>query len=243
MKSKTILLAELRRSWIQRKRYLVSTITSLISFGIVSFAAWIGLRAAFFKEGSIYDASAALLWPIVLGSFGSAAGALQEDIELGTIEQLYLSASSVLHLLHIRSLVSFLDSLAFNIPFLVISGFFIGWNSLGRWFLSQIIPVWIGLYGLGLIIAGLTLRFRQLGTLTNLLSLAIMAMAVMEFPQEGVWRWLAYGFPMVGISASPTWPDGWYLRYFSAGIYLLIGILLFRSLEAKAKKLGLIGKY
>lgn len=243
MNAQAVLKAELRRTWIQRRRYMISTITNLISFGILVFAAWVGLRAAFFKEAGVYGASAALLWPLVLTSFGIAAGSLKEDIDLGTIEQLYLSAPSVLRLLHLRALVGFLDSFLFTVPFLLIGGYYLGWSQLGQWILVQVIPLWISLYGLGLVIAGLTLRYRQLGTLTNLLGISMMALAVVELPLEGIWIWLGHIFPMVGVSAEPVWPEGWWLRYLASALYLAIGVWAFRSLEVQAKRRGLIGKY
>lgn len=243
MKTQTVLRAELRRTWVHRRRYLVSTITSLITFGIVSIVSWLGLRAFFFKGAGDYAASATLLWPLVLTGFGVAANQLAEDIEVGTIEQLYLSTPSVLRLLHIRSLVGFLDTLVFTTPLLLIGGYYLGWGTLGRWLLVQVIPLWLSLYGLGLMLAGLTLRYRRLGTLTNLLLMGVMALAVLKTPSDGSWPWLQHLLPMMGVSAPSAWPEGWWLRYLTAGLYLALGMWAFRHLEAQAKRLGLIGKY
>lgn len=238
-----VLRAELRRRWIQRRRYLVSTITSLISFGVVSFVGWIALKAAFFKGEGLYAASATLLWPLVLASFGIAVNELQEDIELGTIEQLYISSPSVLGLLHLRSMVGFLDALAFTAPFLLIGGYYLGWETLGRWLIIQVVPLWISLYGLGLVLAGLILRYQRLGTMNNLLALGMMALAVVSVPQNGFWFVMQHLFPMVGVSAMPDWPPLWWLRYLAALLYFTAGVMAFQGLESKAKELGLIGKY
>ncbi len=244
MNSKAVFLAEVRRRWIHRKRYPVATITNLITFGIFSFVAWVGLRSAFFKNEGIYGASATLLWPLVMTGFGAAYSALEEDIEVGTIEQLYLSAPSVLHLLHIRALADLMDSLVVIVaPFFLAAGFYLGWDTLGRWTITKAIPLWLSLYGLGLILAGLILRYRRLGTLSNLINMGTLALAVVQGPDHGIWLWLQNLFPMVNASATPNWPVGWWLRYPAAVGYLLLGIWVFRRLETQAKRLGLIGKY
>jgi len=238
-----VLKAEIRRALVTQRRYWFSTLTNLIVFGIVSVGAWVALRKAFFRGEGIYAASAALLWPLVLDSFGIASGELKEDIDLGTIEQIYLSAPSVLRLLHLRSLVDFLETLAFTVPMLLIGGYYMGWATLGRWMVVQVIPLWMSLYGLGLALAGLLLVYRRLGSLTNLLGIVVMALAVVTLPRAGVWVWLRHLFPMVGASAVVGWPEGWWLRYVAAALYLLMGVWGFRRLEEKAKRLGLIGKY
>lgn len=243
MKTLLVLKAELRRNWMRRRRYMVATIANLITFGIVSVVGWLGLRAFFFKGAGNNAASATLLWPLTLASFGVATSQLEEDIEVGTIEQLYLNTSSVLRLLHIRSFVVFLDTLLFSIPLLIIGGAYLGWNTLGRWLLVEVIPLWLGLYGLGLILAGLLLRYRRLGTLTNLLLMGIMALTVIQLPSDGMWSWLQHLFPMIGASAPDAWPEGWWLRYITAGLYLALGSRIFQKFEIQAKELGLIGKY
>lgn len=243
MKTSVVLQAELRRAWIRRRRYLVSTIANLITFGIVSIVGWLGVRAFFYKGAGDNAASATLLWPLVLAGFGIAANQLEEDIEVGTIEQLYLSTPSVLRLLHIRSFIAFLDTFAFSTPLLLVGGFSLGWDTLGRWLLVQVLPLWLGLYGLGLILAGLLLRYRKLGSLTNLLLMGMMILAVVQLPQNGLWYWLQHLLPMVGVSAPTTWPPAWWLRYLTASLYLLLGMRIFQKLETQAKRLGLIGKY
>ncbi len=243
MNVQAVLKAEIRRVWVTQRRYWFSTLTNLIVFGVVSVGAWVALRKAFFGGAGFDAASAALLWPLVLASFGIASDELKKDIELGTIEQIYLSAPSVLRLLHLRSLVSFVETLAFTAPMLLIGGYYLGWTTLGRWMATQIVPLWVSLYGLGLILAGLLLVYRRLGTLTNLLGMIVMALAVVTPPARGIWVWLRHLFPMVGASAMSGWPEGWWLRYVAAMLYLLVGAWAFRRLEAKAKRLGLIGKY
>lgn len=243
MNVSAVLKAETRRVLVTQRRYWFSTLTNLIVFGVVSVGGWIALRKAFFRGEDVYAASAALLWPLVLGSFGIASDVLKEDIELGTIEQIYLSASSVLRLLHLRSLVSFLETLVFTAPMLLIGGYYMGWSTLGRWMVVQVIPLWVGLYGLGLALAGLLLVYRRLGSLTNLLGMVVMALAVVNLPGNGAWVWLRHLFPMVGASAVVGWPEGWWLRYVVAAFYLLVGAWGFCRLEARAKRLGLIGKY
>ena len=243
MNVQAVLKAEIRRVLVTQRRYWFSTLTNLIVFGVVSVGAWVALRKAFFRGEGIYAASAALLWPLVLAGFGTASGELKEDIKVGTIEQVYLSAPSVLRLLHLRSLVSFLETLAFTAPMLLIGGYYLGWATLGRWMVVQVVPLWVSLYGLGLIMAGLLLVYRRLGSLTNLLGMVVMALAVIALPKQGLWVWLRHLFPMVGASAMVGWPVGWGLRYVAAALYLLVGAWVFRRLEAKAKRLGLIGKY
>lgn len=243
MKTGTVLKAEIRRVLVTQRRYWVSTLTNLIVFGVVSVSAWVALRKAFFQGKGMYAASAALLWPLVLAGFGIASDELREDMNLGTIEQIYLSAPSVLRLLHLRALVNFLETLTFTAPMLFIGGYYLGWSTLGRWMVVQVLPLWVSLYGLGLMLAGMLLVYRRLGALTNLLGMAVMALAVVTLPEGGAWNWLRHLFPMIGASAAADWPDGWWLRYVAAAAYLAIGARTFRHLEAKAKRLGLIGKY
>ncbi len=240
---KRVFRAELKRSWITMRRYPVETASNLITMAIFSIAAWVGLRAAFFAHKGAFGASAALLWPLVLTGFGAAAASLQKDIGLGTIEQLYLSSPSVLNLLHVRVLVEYMSTLLYVAPLWLVGGFYLGWGALGRWLVVIVVPLALSLYGLGLILAGMTLRYRRLGPLTNVLYFLFLGVSVIALPQKGVWAWLGPFFPMVGVSAMPDWPVGWWLRYPAAVMYLILGMVVFRRLEATAKRRGVIGRY
>ncbi len=243
MWTQKVLRAEMKRSWIILWRYPLETLSSIVTMGIFVVVAWVGLRAAFFARQGTLGASGALLWPLVLTGFGSAAGSVQKDIELGTIEQLYLSAPSVLNLLHIRSAVAFLEILLYVAPLWVLAGFYMGWATVGRWLVVQVVPLGISLYGLGLVLGGLALRARRLEQLVNALYFVLFALAVVSWPQKGIWPWVGHFFPMVGVSATPTWPAGWWLRYPAALLYLLAGMWVFRRMEETAKRRGLIGRY
>ncbi len=243
MWTRTVLRAEMKRTWITLWRYPLETLSRVVTMGIFVVVAWVGLRAAFFAKQGPLGASAALLWPLVLTGFGVPAGYIEEDIKLGTVEQLYLSAPSMLGLLHVRYAVAFLETLLTVAPLWVLAGFYMGWATVGRWLAVQVVPLGISLYGLGLVLGGLALRARRLGELLNALYFVLFALAVVSWPQKGIWPWVGHFFPMVGVSATPTWPAGWWLRYLAALLYLLAGMWAFRRMEATAKRRGLIGRY
>lgn len=172
------------------------------------------------------------------------ASSLQVDMNLGTIEQIYVSTPSVLSLLSVRAAIMGLFNVFYSLPILVIGAHFLGVRVFLEWFVLISIPMFLSLYGLGLILAGLTLRYRRIGALTNILYVVILAIPVINVPHDEIGGLIRLLLPIIDLSnLSISNLSDLFIRLPTSFFYLWLGIKGFRSLEKQAKKHGVIGHY
>lgn len=246
MWAKNIIRVEMNRQWSLLKRYPLQTLANALSLTFVSVAAWIGLRAAFFTDEGFEAVTGVLLWPLVLAGLGIASTSLELDKALGTIEQLYTSSSSMLSVIHCRAVSYLFYTTLFSLPLWAMGAYFLGVLPLLKWLLQVGIPLMLAIYGIGLVIGGMTLLFRQTSQLVNLLALLLMVVMVLQVSWPPGWPGflLRSSLPMVSVSLTVNIPTGEVLvSYLVSFLYLLTGQIVFRLAEGKAKRLGLIGHY
>jgi len=238
---------EIQRQLCLLRRYPLQAISSLMGLILLGGVAWFGLRAAFFAEQGFQAVSGVLLWPFVMAALGFASVSLQEDMALGTIEQIYLALPSSSLLVHCRALVYLLFSAIATLPLWLLGLYYLGVDALFGWFVQRAAPLLLTVYGLGLAVGGVTLLYRRIGDSVNLLALGMISLTVIPLSGSGH-RFLdiLYGFlPLLNVSQMVE-HEGWgmiLLRYLAGLAYLLAGQWIFRKAEIKAKRLGLIGHY
>lgn len=243
---KNFIRVEMSRQWCMLKRYPLQTLANLLSLTVVSVVAWLGLHAAFFDNQGFEAVSGVLLWPLVLAGLGLASTSLEQDMVLGTIEQLYTASSNVLTIIHCRAFSYLVFTTLFSIPLWIMGVYYLGAIPLFIWLLQTGVPLMLTIYGIGLIVGGLTLIFRRTGQLVNLLALLLMGLLVLQvsWPDNTFGLLLRHSLPMVGVSLTPKLPLTNVLLNYTVGIlYLVAGQKIFRLAELRAKRLGLIGHY
>jgi len=247
MRSANFIRIELKRQFCLLRRYPVQAASNAAGLFIISTVAWFGLRAAFFANQDYRAVSSVLLWPIVMAALGLVSASLQEDMALGTIEQLYIASPSVLPIMHCRALVYLFFSTAMTFPLWLLGMYYLGGEYLMRWLVYSIGPLLLTVYGLGLIVGGLTLVYRRTGELVNLVVVGLMALTLVQVPWSTHWAGMVIhsALPMVdtsNVANAVNWSEV-LLRYGAGGVYFAIGQSLFRRAELKAKQLGVIGHY
>lgn len=226
-------------------QFLSELITGAIFVGIL---VWGGGLA-----GNSQEAGQRIVgYMVVLTSLSGLQGAqtyIKEHMEMGTLEQLYLSPFGLRGLIAVRYAASFIRNLvvvsltgtclllALGLPLLV------DWRLLPLLLMS-----YIAMSGLGLLVGALTLRFKRTGAVVNLVSLA--SLGVVAIPPDilptGIAVALQSAVPFVTalqvlgqiLNSEIVAASAWAHLALLAGIYLLLGSAALLLAEESARKDG-----
>lgn len=255
----SVFVAVIQRDWAMMKRYIVNTISGLVSIYLVFLLIFLG-----FKSLSGYAAAGALegsmegtvigffVWTFTLLAFQDLAWSLVVEAQAGTLEQLYLAPCGFRWV----CACSMASSLALNfIPVLIL--LFTIMATTGQWlnldFIS-LIPLLLitvlGAYGFGFALGGLALIFKRIQAIFQIFQFVFIGFLVI--PQRVPWakflplsmgNSLIYDVMVDGIRLWEL-PMGRILTALIVGAaYLTIGIIIFSVCENIAKKRGLLGHY
>lgn len=247
-----LICAELCRSFRLLKVYPLDTVNSIISFIIVSTIFMVGIRAV----GDSSQIFGVVFFPVMLNLISGPSSSIRNDIEMGVFEQVYISGYSLLKVAVIRTVVSGIISLIGSLIIAVIMHVFfvkITFSPLHM----LILFIFFGVQSLllGIMFAGITLRYRRTETLLNSLNLFIMILLVM--PLLSVSVKLMYlpslVFPLCGVVAyyqqlitgAPAGQIGLNLVFMllnTIGI-AFISLRIYDGLLEDTKKRGYLGQY
>lgn len=192
-----------------------------------------------------------------MSSLGLPESTVSSSRQLGTIENLALSPLGISGVIAAKFLPSYVSvlvqvyisialiALALKLPIIL---------SIGPVVLNSLIAA-TGMLGLGFLFGGLTIRFRHLGLLKNLLFVLLFAMGIMPMGYEitGTFSSFARFFPFTqGLmrtraSLIPDLKDTTSVSlplFISCSVVLLVvGILVFRKFERDSLKRGTLISY
>lgn len=259
MNSINHLIAEWRFMLIETKRYYMETIGSifvlLLVFSIV-FYGFKGISGAEANDQRLEVIVAGyILWMFALLGFQTISEDIRESMERGNLEQLYLCPNGIYTVLGFRLTFKFVQAIILLVIVFIVSM----WLS-GQWLYfayGQLIIVLLigipGLFGLGLIFAGAILINKKLSTLLqiiNFATIALIALPAKPMELENVYSYLPFasaGYFARGImtnSLEQMAPLSWYIFIIvNSGVYLLLGIFIYKAFETKARKKNLLGQY
>ena len=172
----SLFFAECRRAIKLLKFYPLDTINNLVSFVIISTIFITGINAL----GDSSQIFGVVFFPIMLNLISGPSSSIRSDIEMGVFEQVYISRSSLLKIAIIRSVVTGMFSITGSVLItLIIHLFFVKIQF--SIFHMIILLLLFGIQSLviGIILAGITLRFRKTETLINSLNLLVMVLMVL----------------------------------------------------------------
>lgn len=261
-----IIMAEGYREFIYFKRYSFERISStvmliFIFLGFVySSADMVNGTTNFDKISIAHKVVGFLVWFFALDAVGHLSGAIREDMHIGILEQIALSPVPLIFNMFGRSISRFIiNMLLASVIFFIMVFFFdlqikITFLATAIFFLT-----YIGLYGLGLFFAGLTLVFKRLGPVTTITRffLLIFTGAIIPltvFPP--VLRSFSEFIPMttgLAIMKSIIF-DGKGLNEFTSNkqiyyflfntvVYFFVGVKVFCIFEKIARSRGALGTY
>jgi ABC-2 type transport system permease protein len=251
--------AELRRIWTEFIRYPVDTISGIIANTVVFYGLFLSARyiaGPSLQVGERLDAIVVgyVLWTLVVFVIESISFGLQIEAQTGTLEQIFLSPIGTLKVLSIRAIANLTLNigliLGILIVIMVITGRYLFFHFS---IFFPLITVLLGAYGLSLMMAALTLLYKRIQQLLSLVQFALFFL--LTFPSE-IWgrplQILRFVLPMtVGsdilrdLMARKQNLDLSSLIFAlinSIG-YLILGIIVFRYAERKAKRHAMLSAY
>jgi ABC-2 type transport system permease protein len=185
---------------------------------------------------------------------------LKNEMQAGTLEQMYMSPTDAGFLVLGRSLATLFTTT-------IIAAFI----AIGPMLLLGIrlplapatIPVFIitimGLFGFGFAVGGFTLIFKQVASLSDLIQYALVFLNGALLPVDVFPPWLAFiarllpttqgiivlrQIALEGMSLGETWQSGslsWLIIH--SAVFLLLGWFMFKWCESIARQRGLLGQY
>jgi ABC-2 type transport system permease protein len=201
-----------------------------------------------------------LIWYYAAIMLGNMGGALQEEVQSGTLEQMYMSPTPaavifvglLLATLAVSTVMvaivgtALLLLLRITIP--------VSWQALPVFAITM-----AGLFGLGYAVAGATIVFKRAAALTNMLTNVMLFMNGALLPVDRLPGWLEVASKALpttqgiivmrrvlfeGEGLAATWADG-SLQLLAAHTAVLFvgGWLAFRYAQSVAMRRGLLGQY
>lgn len=254
-----ILKAEIFRSFIIQKRYLLNSVLFIITLYLLFCGIYFAAKhltpsststTGFFSR----SLTGYLIWLFAISILGNFGISLSEETEKGTLEQIYLSFTEVLIIFTVRCIVNFIITLIealFLLVFICIT-----YQVVFEFSYNLCVPfllLAIGVYGFGLIIGGLTIRYKRAGPMVGVIQILSFLLSFLPLSKHSILIALfipiTKGTEVINHLLSKT-PD-YFINYNShllilfchAVLYLMMGIIIFKCFEKSAKKKGNLGHY
>lgn len=244
----TVATAELRRGWLIKRRYPLDLIFSMA--GSIVFLVTVAAGAMMVMGGRIAldPAWAPRIWGLVLSGLAGSAlsggiGYINQHTYTGTLEQIALSPVSLPGLVVLRQVTSLLVGL----PYLLLYGVGLWWffPAFGRPadMALAVLVVYFGMMGLGLVIAGLAVIFKQVQSVLGFMVMALYPVPLLvtaDHLATRLWSLLPYGLGLQITMGAPVEP--WVYLMVPAA-WVLFGFLFLRWADGAARRKGVLGLY
>ncbi len=254
-----LFLAELKRSWIQFKRYPIEALSGIIIFAAVFYGLFLSAKyiaGPGLQFGDRLDSIIVgyVLWTLSTFILFDIAGNLQSEAQTGTLEQLFISPFNIRCVLLFRAITNLLIQFLIIIAILVIIMVLTRrWLAFPVTLLFPLVTLILAGYGLSFALGSLALILKRVQQLLGIFQFVLLFM--LTVPTEtwnGSLKALGYALPM-SISAGllrdvmarqqalnlPTLG----LAILNGVSYFAIGLVLFRWAEQETKRRGKLGGY
>lgn len=256
----SLFLSEVKRSWIQFVRYPSEAITLTITFVAIFLGIFYGFQymsggASQFGDRLDKIIISYLLWSLTLYALTGMAWTIQNEAQAGTLEQVFLSPYGPIVVFMLRAFADLLVQLAvivtaFTSIILITQRKDIDFTPLA---ILPLITVMLATYGLGYVMGGLTLIFKRIMNLIQLMQFVLLFLVMTPVEDwQGNWRIVTHFLPMMpgagmiralAINHAPFDPMQFAVSLANGIAYFLLGAYLFHLAEKKAKMKGLLGGY
>ncbi len=195
---------EFKREYIETKQYLIDYIFSNINSLIMYSGLLIGMQILNKNEDVLFlFINGIIIWRISVISITSFSLMLQNEIRIGTFEQLFLVKTKMIYILVYRIIVTIFIDIAIVFSILIITTFLMGARfSLIMFLEPQVLFVYlmalIGMTGLGLIAGGATLVYKKASAVARTASNFILFFSGLIVPLDiipSIFRNIANFFP------------------------------------------------
>lgn len=258
--NKTLVLfkAMFRRHIIELRSYALNTFLSLISVYLIFLFIFLGMQSlagnnALLGETLPEIVVGVMLWFLAVFSYSGLPSTLIQEAYQGTLEQLAMSPLGLERVLLFRMCISLIFNLGISLILL-----FVIMASTGKWLyldFASILPLLLltiaGVQGIGFIMGGLALVFKQIQASFQILQFLFVALIVAPLDRFPFVAYLplSWGTAIIkrvmiegrSISEVP-WSDLIFLLVNSA-FYFGLGFIVFKICERIARDRGLLGHY
>ncbi len=253
----TVLEANVRKVVIELMRYLPNTISLIATFYIIFLAMFLGISVIGDPASADANLRFAIVgnafWFLLLVGVSSMGWELTTEATRGTLEQLAMSPVGLRTIVLTRMLGTLAVHLVITVGMLLLTMLTAGqWLRFDLPLLAAVLaPTFVAVIGLGYMVAGLALVFKQISALLQILQFVFLGFA---FVPLAMLPWLELapvvkGVDMVrhalvdGATLAAFGPRDWVSLLLNAAVYLLLGLLAFTVAERRATARGLLGQY
>lgn len=252
-----LLKANIRKEYIELKRYLPNTIAMLLTFYIIFLGMFAGIH--FIGDPSTQDLNIQytivnyIFWFLAMMVVNNIGYEVVNEAMRGTLEQLSMSPMGIWRIMFTRLLASTIINF-----FIIIVLLYLSMLTTGQWLNVDVVAIMpililtlISMFGIGFIIAGISILVKQVQAFLQILQFIL---AGLTFIPLSVAPFLAY-FPFVkGVDlVRSIMIDGKTLNEISLGsyavlginaiIYFILGLVFFLVCERIAMKKGWLAHY
>lgn len=254
-----LFFAELRRSWIQFKRYPFEAIGGIFITTSIFYGLFLGARYAAGPSFGLGDRFEAIvigyvLWTLVLFILSTIAGDLQSEAQTGTLEQIFLSPFRAPVIFAMRALASLTLQITLTLVILLTIMALTGTRlNFSPTILLPLATTLMSAYGVAFVVGSLALLFKRVQQLLAIFQFGLLFVLATPLESwEGPLRYLGRILPMTAgagllrdIMARDLGldPIGLVVALLNGSIYLGLGLGIFRWCERQAKMRGKLSGY
>lgn len=254
-----IFLAELRRQWIQQRRFATDAIAGIFGIAIAFYGLFLTTQYVAGPTTQFGDRLDAIvvgyvLWSLVTFIIADIAGGLQQEAFTGTLEQLFLSPFSASQIFLARAFarltVNLVQIFGILLAIMVFTGRYLSFSPL---LVLPLVTVILGAFGIALTMGSISLILKQVQQLLGILPFGLfLAMLVPFETWDAPARYLGWLLPMTPgagvLRELMARQQGLDWGQFAAAlingvVYFAIGLSLFHQAERIAKLRGKLGGY
>ncbi len=253
--------ASFLKSLILMRRYLFNTFAQIVSMYLLFAVMFFGGRQV--AGAAITDSIEGIivgyfLWMLIMSAYSSIAGNINNEAQWGTLEQLYMSPLGFDRIVGVKTVVNVCVSLFLASTLLALmvatmtvvsAGVTLSFNVL------TILPILVltlaPAVGLGYVFGGLALLYKRVESAFQLMQFAFIGLIAAPVEQFPAFKFAPFSLgsyllreAMSNQKSLPELPAAdLALLAGVAVVYLGVGYGLFRIIQRKARKRGVLGEY
>lgn len=252
-----VLAANVRKVGIEMLRYLPNTVSMFVTFYAIFLLLFLGVQLVGGPESA--EASTqylivnVVLWFLALMAMQGIGWEITTEATRGTLEQLYMSPVGAWRILLSRMVGAVLvNGVVIGVMLIVSMLTARTWLSFDLLTLLPLLLFTIlSMLGVGFVVAGLALIFKQVQALLQIAQFIFFALVSVPVTLS---PWLELlpvmrGSSMIrealtqGVTLAGFSPWAWGFLVANAAAYLALGIALYKLAERRAMRRGLLGQY
>jgi ABC-2 type transport system permease protein len=259
MKLGNVLAAVFRRDWTMMKRYMVNSVSSLMSIYMVFMLIFMGLQSVSrYASTSGLDGSLEgtivgfFVWTFTIYAFSNLSWNLTNEAQTGTLEQLYLAPCGFKWVGACTIVSDFVFSF---VPIMLLLVAMMA--TTGKWLrvdLISLVPLLLitllGGHGVGFALGGLALVFKRIQALFQIVQFVFIGLLVIpihvpvaKYLPLAMGNYLIRRTMVDGVRLWRLPPADVLIAVAVGAAYLAVGIAIFSWCERVAKNRGLLGHY